>query len=74
MLKKNKGQATFVIEVNRDMKEVVEQPKLNITTTEQKGGGFTCCVPLCYNNCKVNKGFVFLCYSKRAVLRKKVFA
>ena len=54
-VEENKGQATFVIEVNRDMKEIVEQPTSTITTTEQKRGGFTCCVPLCYNNFKVNK-------------------
>ena len=54
-----KGQATFVIEVNPDTKEVVEQPTSTITTTEQKRGGFTCCAPLGYNNSKVNKDLSF---------------
>ena len=54
------------------MKEVVEQPKLNITTTEQKGGGFTCCVPLCYNNYKVNKGLSFYVNPRELCLEKSV--
>ena len=53
------------------MKEVVEQPTSAITTTEQKRGGFTCCVPLCYNNSKVNKGLFFYIILKVPVLRKK---
>ena len=52
------------------MKEVVEQPTSTITTTEQKRGGFTCCVPLCYNNSKVNKGLSFYAIPKEPVLRK----
>ena len=48
--------------------EVVKQPASTITTTEQKRGGFTCCIPLCYNNSKVNKGLCFYVIPKEAVL------
>ena len=51
--------------------EVVKQPASTITTTEQKRGGFTCCIPLRYNNSKVNKGLCFYVIPKEAVLRKK---
>ena len=54
-----KGQINFVTEVNHDTKEVVEQPTSTITTTEQKRGGFTCYVPLCYNNSKDKKDLSF---------------
>ena len=51
--------------------EVVKQPASTITTTEQKRGGFTCCIPLRYNNSKVNKDLCFYVIPKEAVLRKK---
>ena len=70
-VEENKGQATFVIEVNRDMKEVLEQPTSTITTTEQKRGGFTCFVLFCYNNSKVNKGLSVNVILKEPVFRKK---
>ena len=41
-VEENKGQVAFVIEVNHDMKEVLEQPTSTITTTKQKRGGFMC--------------------------------
>ena len=70
-VEENKGHATFVIEVNRDMKEILEQPTSTITTTEQKRGGFTCCVLFCYNNSKVNKGLSVNVILKEPVFRKK---
>ena len=70
-VEENKGQTIFVIEVDRDMKEVVEQPPSTITRTEQKRDGFTCCVSLCYNYSKVNEGLCFYVIPKEPVLRKK---
>ena len=58
------------INVNRDMKEVAEQPTSTITTTGQKKGGFTCCVPLCLNNSQDNKGLSFHVIPKEPVLSK----
>ena len=57
--------------MNRDVKEVAEQPTSTKTTTEQKRGGFTCCVTLCYNNSKVNKGLSFYVISKEPALKNK---
>ena len=68
MLKKIKDRELLLFDVNLDIKEVVEQP--TSTITEQKRGGFTCCVPLCYNNSKVNKGLSFYVIPKEPVLRK----
>ena len=74
-VEENKGQATFVIEVNCDMKEVAEQPTSTIMTTEQKRGGFKCFLPLCYHNSKVKKVLSFYVIWKEPVLsQKKVVA
>ena len=70
-VEENKGQVAFVIEVNHDMKEVLEQPTSTITTTKQKRGGFMCCILFCYNNSKVNKGLSVNVILKEPVFRKK---
>ena len=73
-VEENKGQATFAIEVNRDMKEVAEQPTSTILTTEQKRGGFKCFLPLCYHNSKVKKVLSFYFIWNEPVLSQKKVA
>ena len=70
MLKKIKDRELLLFDVNLDIKEVVEQP--TSTITEQKRGGFTCCVPLCYNNSpKLTRVCLFMLFLKSLCLEKR---
>ena len=41
------------------------------TSSKNKGGGYTCCVPLCYNNSKRNRDLSFYVIPSEKKLRKE---
>ena len=69
-VEESKGQATFVIEVNHDLKEDVEQPTSTITTTKQKRGGFTCLYLFSIIISKLTRICLFLLFQKSLCLEK----